>query len=626
MTANINNIPLTQSPKRILLKYQLTWVLVYPLFITLMIEWIQRTHLIDLVTWITNNPLNIYFTYLVILMLFLFFYGLSGRLWLASFFSTSPLLILAFMNFFKTNIRGEPLLPWDLFLSKEAMNIFSNVSIRFSIQQIIFLCTFLLMILLLFLFRKSELKLSIHYRTSAVLISLLALFFLYNGIFFNAANLTALNITNYRWDQEQNYQENGFINAFSINIKNIIIEKPENYSLATLDDLVENFSTPKVQALSFKESETETNEKPNIIFIMNESLFDPTILPNVTFSENPITNIDKIRAEGSSGQLLVSEFGGGTANTEFEVLTGNKTLYLPRGSMAYQQYVKGPIPALPSYLKEQGYNTVAIHPYQKWFWERDRVYPNLGFDVFYSDEDFVNPETLTNFISDKSASQRVIEEFELNRETDSPFFCFLVTMQNHGGYNDKNFPNYDIHTQSPLLDMESQTTLENYVQGVYHADAAYGMLIDYFAQVDEPTIVVMFGDHLPSLGDNYQIYQDLGYLASEKLAGADYFNLYNTPITVYSNDNSIPPQDLGLVDANLLGITILDKLGFELPPYWEILLNGQEVFNQNNYITIDNDGIITDGSTLESEALNKKQWLFEYDLLFGQGYMNPFKP
>lgn len=512
-------------------------------------------------------------------------------------------------------------------MSKEALNIASNVSIHFSSQQLLFLFTFFLAIILLFFFRKKETTLNLLSRLSLVFVSIISLFFLYSGIFFNETGLTALGIVDYRWNQEQNYQENGFINAFSINIKNIIIKKPDNYSLQALENLVHEFSNPVVEALSFEETDGQPAPKPNLIFIMNESLFDPTLLPNVSFSESPIATIDKVRAEGTSGQLLVSEFGGGTANTEFEVLTGNKTLYLPKGSMAYSQYVKTPILAIPAYLKEQGYTTMAIHPFQKWFWDRENVYPKLGFDVFYADEDFVDPEKLTNLISDKSASERVIAEYEVNRESEAPFFCFLVTMQNHGAYHDKEYPHFDVTTTSPLLEEDSRSLLENYVQGVYHADAAYGMLIDYFASVDEPTIVLMFGDHLPSLGDNYQIYRDLGYIESERLGGDDYLNLFNTPITIYSNhDDYLPPQDLGIVDANLLGITVLDKLGFDLPPYWEILLNSQEGFNQNNYITIDHDGMIIDGVTLETEAHKDKQWLFEYDQLFGEGYMNPYLP
>ncbi len=606
--------------------YQVAWVLIYPLLITLMIEWISRLYLTDTLTWFINNMTSVLLSYSLILAIFLLFYGLSSRLWVASFFSAFPLLILTFLNFFKSNIRGEPLVPWDLFLSKEAVNIAANVSINFSSQQVFFLFTFLFTLILLFFFRKKEIKLAVFSRLSLVFVSIISLFFLYNGIFFNETGLTALNIVDYRWNQEQNYQENGLLNAFSINIKNIIIEKPDNYSLQALEDLINDFSNPVVQALSFEDIDGQPVKKPNIIFIMNESLFDPALLPNVSFSRSPTPNIDKIRLEGTSGQLLVSEYGGGTANTEFEFLTGNKTLYLPKGSMAYQQYVKTPLPAIPAYLKEQGYNTIALHPYQKWFWDRENVYPKLGFDTFYSDEDFDNPEKLTNLISDKSASERVIAEFEGNRQSEAPFFCFLVTMQNHGSYHDKVFSHLDVETSSPLLEEDSRKTLENYVQGVYHADAAYGMLIDYFAGVDEPTVILMFGDHLPSLGDNYDIYTDLGYIESQSLAGEDYLNLFQTPITIYSNDDAIPAQDLGLVDANLLGITVLDKLGFDLPPYWEVLLNGQEAFNQNNYITIDHDGMIIEGTTLESEAHKDKQWLFQYDLLFGEGYMNPYLP
>ena len=190
----ISNQPLNQSSKFQSNKFQLSWLLIYPFFLVFIIEWIQRTHLRDTLVWVINNATSVFLTYLVVLMVFLFFYGLFNRLWAASLLTTLPLLILAFLNFFKTTIRGEPLLPWDLFLSKEAMDIVSSVPINFTVQQIIFMGTFILIVILLIIFQKMEKKLNFPGRITALLIATISLFSLYSDIFLDESKLMAYSV------------------------------------------------------------------------------------------------------------------------------------------------------------------------------------------------------------------------------------------------------------------------------------------------------------------------------------------------------------------------------------------------------------------------------------------------
>jgi hypothetical protein len=194
-------------------------------------------------------------------------------------------------------------------------------------------------------------------------------------------------------------------------------------------------------------------------------------------------------------------------------------------------------------------------------------------------------------------------------------------MQNHCSYLDKGYNNFDVTTSSDALDEESLEMLNNYVQGVYDADAAYGEIVNYFKNVDEPTVIVMFGDHLPGLGEDYQVYRDLGFIDTDDLEGDDYINLYSTPISVYSNTDSIDLSNLDLVDANELGIEVLDRCGFTLPSYWAFLLDQQQDFSQNNYVTLNSDGTLTEGISAQTESFNQEQWLLEYDILFGDGYL-----
>ncbi|WKY47972.1 LTA synthase family protein [Eubacteriaceae bacterium ES3] len=597
-------------------KLRLIWILIYPLLICFLTEWIQRDSIYSLTLWIQERSVNFYLNYLLVLALLLLFVGLFSKIWIASLFSGLIPLCFAMINSFKLNFRDEPLLPWDIFLSKEAFSIHSNLELKLEPRHFLIFIIFFGILIIPFYLRKSDLLVSRNRKLLITGFSLALIFSLFHFIFLNTGNLNTLNIYDKSWNQTLNYEENGFLTGFMINSKNIIIEKPDNYSYASVETVLENYPGEKIMASISSKNSADT--EPNIILIMNESLFDPTQLQNVSFSTSPVSHISAMH----EGNLFVSQYGGGTANTEFEVLTGNKTLYLPAGSVAYQQYIKDEIPALPSFLKEYGYTTVAVHPYNSWFWNRDTVYPNLGFDSFIGMDEFENPEIAGNLISDQSAVNRVIEEFEDNQNTNNPFFCFLVTMQNHCGYEDKNYANYDVSVSSDSLDKDSLNILNNYVQGVYDADAAYGAITDYFKTIDEPTVIVMFGDHLPGLGDGYDLYQDLGFINNDELAGEDYLNLYSTPISVYSNTELIDLKDLGLVDANLLGIEILDRCGFTLPSYWSFLIDQQQDFNQNNFITINSDGTVVEGISAETEDFNRQQWLVEYDILFGENFNN----
>jgi Phosphoglycerol transferase and related proteins, alkaline phosphatase superfamily len=293
--------------------------------------------------------------------------------------------------------------------------------------------------------------------------------------------------------------------------------------------------------------------------------------------------------------------------------------------MAYQQYIKEETAALPAYLKNDGYTTMAVHSYEKWFWNRNDVYPLIGFDSFDADIDFPDSEYRGNYISDQVAVEKVVANFENHRaQSSDPAFCFLVTMQNHGGYDNKNFPAFDVTVDAPDLSSQNQLILQNYVQGVYDADAALGQLIDYFKSNQEPTIIVMFGDHLPTLGEDYEIYRQLGFASEGPLTDADYNNLYTTPFVIWNNYD-LSPNNWGTLDANLLGAAVLEDAQMNLPLYWKILLEQRENrANQNKFALFTADIIDTDRVIAETNAFNAKHWLLEYDLLFGNDYSNAF--
>jgi|LGVF01.2.fsa_nt_gb phosphoglycerol transferase MdoB-like AlkP superfamily enzyme len=590
------------------------WFILFPIILSSFVELIQRESFIDFFTWLNHSFPSLFLNYLIISLTFFLFYSIIPRIWITSIITSILFIGLSLINFFKINFRGDPFMPWDLALKKEALNIISEIKISFT-STIIFILIALCILIFLSFFIKEK-KLCIKSRITIFIFSFLLMIGCFNLIIFNDEVLAHLNIEDKRWNQSQSYDVNGFLTGFMLNTQNIIIKKPLNYN----SEAAISFENQK------KENQTSNNDslqtQPNIIMIMNESLSDPTRLPNVDFSTDPMPNINRIRKEGISGNVLVSEYGGGTCNTEFETITGNKTLFLPRGSTPYQQYINSEIPSVPSYLKNLGYNTLAIHPYAKWFWNRDQDYPLLGFDDFFSDEDFVNPEIKGNFISDKTAVERVISSYEENENTSNPFFCFLVTMQNHGGYGEKNYPNFDVIVDAPSLCDYNELLVQNYTQGVYDADAALGILMDYFSTIDEPTMIIMYGDHLPALGADYDIYRKLGYAGQDQLNYEDYVNLYETPFVMWNNYD-LSPNNMGLVDASYLGATVLEESDLPLSPYWETLLEERDLLpNQNNFVNVDSDGTIYTTPTEKTSALNQEHWLMEYDILFGNHYFS----
>lgn len=582
--------------------------LMYPLLITFLVEFVQQGSLQETLNWMYYRPWHVFLGYFTILLVFIGIGYLFNRTWVAVGLTSAFFLTAALVNYFKMIVRGDPFVPWDLMLSKELKGIMGHIEIKITPLAIGVVIVALLCTILAF-WIKDEKK-SIKSRATFVAISIGTLFLCFQFIYLNKPVLEAMRIYDANWSQNRNYEYNGFLMGFLINVKNIIISEPEEYNKEKIDNLIANTS-----------DHPGNGEKPNIIMIMNESFWDPTKLENVVFSTNPMPNIQRLREEGMSGWILSQQYGGGTANTEFEVLTGDGMLFLPSGAMAYQQYVKEELPSLASYLKSQGYSTTAIHSYQKWFWNREDVYPLIGFDKFISDEDFKNPEIRGNFISDKDTVERVISEYEKAREEgDEPFFGFAVTMQNHSTYEAKVYDTRNISAYDPNVSDEANTLINNYVQGVKDADEALGELISYFEEIEEPTIVVMFGDHLPMLGNDYMVYKETGYIPEGDWEAEDYLDMYTTPFVAWNNYD-LEQEDVGIINAHYLAPTVLSSMGVELPVYFDFLLDlKEEVPAYTQHVCIDEEGNPQLTPTEEMAEKKEEHWLLQYDLMFGEGY------
>ena len=311
------------------------------------------------------------------------------------------------------------------------------------------------------------------------------------------------------------------------------VEEPKDSSEENLNRIVSGVTdhTPAVS----------TDTRPNIVAIMNESWADFEDFGNLSLSESVTDYIDSLD-NCIQGHSYTSVFGAGTSASEFEFLTGNSMAFLPSGSIPYQQYVLEPTASLASLLKENGYRTLAIHPGERTSWQRNQAYPLLGFDQFKCVEDMDVPLTEEHgYVSDQSSFNQIIYEFE-HKSPEERLFLFNVTIQNHGSYTVENYPAEVTLTDEP----GKYPMAEQYLTLANKSDEAFQLLVDYFSHQDEPTIILMFGDHQPSVE---QEFLDKVYgITQDNMTMEQYMDKYKTPFLIWANydlpDDQIPTSSL----------------------------------------------------------------------------------
>lgn len=572
-----------------------------PFLMLFVLESVYRGSFLGSFLWFIDYPKHFLLTYVLMFAVINLFYVFKLRIYLSigvlflSFFS-----IIGLISRQKLILRGEPLLPWDLILGKEAMNISKEFS--GAIQILPFLSLGVITIILLFLLKFIP-KETFNWRKKLVasMISIAVLLSFYTEVV-SLQKTFSLGIINY--SQKLNYDENGMLLGFILNATSLTVDKPVEYEKAHVKQIM-NDAAPVYTV--------DPNFKPNIIFVMSEAFWDPTLLKEVSFSEDPIPYFRSIQKEYTSGVMLAPVYGGGTVNTEFEVLTGLSTQFLPQGVIPYVEYVRKPVEALPTILKRQGYESTAIHTYHNWFYGRNNVYQNFDFDRFISQEFFHEPEYSGPYIRDTELSKRILQEIY---KTDKPDFIYAVSMQGHGPYSAEENPENVIKIGGDLSP-ESKAILENYTQIISDVDQSLKQLIEGLEQIDEPSIVVFFGDHLPMLGTNYNVYKEANFFQDDT-DYQDYLNMYSVPFVVWDNV-SFAKEELRL-SSNFLSSYILElakKAGNQTTDFlYTLTKNGSSVVISEQHMQRE---------TISEQEITQYQ-LLQYDILFGNEYSYLLNP
>jgi len=596
------NIKGMYSLKKYSLKYtNLLYLLIIPLATLLALEIFYNGNVSSLYTRALQYPQKFILSYVLMFGLINVFYGLPRKVYLTiASIQFCLFSILGFISRQKLIIKGSPLVPTDFSLAKEALEISGRFKDVYIWMAVIAAVTFGLILFILKFTPKEKYKWPQKTGVFLISVTLLTVFYTAFGPIQKAFALQLNNLS-----QKMNYDENGMMLGFILNTEYLKVPEPVNYQEGGIKQIVEASKATYSANPDFK---------PNVIFIMSEAFWDPTLMKNVSFSEDPMPFFHSLQKSQTSGTMLSAVYGGGTANTEFEALTGFSTQFLPDGAIPYAQYVNKPIEALPTIFKKQGYATSAIHPYDNWFYNRNNVYKNLGFDKFISKEFFDSPEYKGQYIRDTELSKKVLAEV---KETDKPDFIYATSMQNHGPYSTTLDPQNKIKVSGSNLSPASQAILENYSNSVSDVDQSLKQLIEGLEQSNEPTEVIFYGDHLPMLGDDYSVYKDAGFIKGDD-SYQDYESLHRVPFVTWNNF-STAKQNLTL-SANFMGtyaLQLAQKAGSPMTDFLSNLMqNGSDVVINQDYLS--NEKITP------TEVTQYKQ--LQYDLLFGKEFANQLEP
>lgn len=432
---------------------------------------------------------------LVLLFLDMFLISLSGSFLVGNSIYMISIGLLGVANSQKMLLRMEPIYPDDLKM------IFEFTMMKDIIGDTYFILALGIIILALLgflyaLYRSIRLsKKQQIIRLVCFVVSLTGL--LYASQFNNPNNLlrkeynkTALWIP---YSQKMNYYNTGFMGGFLYNLKVEAMDEPKGYSKEAVEKIVTKYN----KLAKENNAKKQAKDKPNVVFIMSESFSDPDKLDGIKLNKSPITDFREVaRNSVYSGEMLSQNYGGGTANIEFEALTGiSMALLNPQMTTPYTMMLpkKTEFPSIVSSLEQQNYQTVAIHPYNTSMYKRKDVYNVLGFNKFLDENTMTHKDKLSDngYISDYSAFNEVLD---ILKGSDKSSFVHLVTMQTHMPYNNK-------YTTSPytLTTSTSNASIDNYALDISYTSDALKQFIMAINKLDQQTIVVFWGDHLPSI-------------------------------------------------------------------------------------------------------------------------------
>ena len=561
---------------------------------------------------LSKNPKIAEYSQIITILISFLFVGIfrNWRISMGILFSLAT--IMMYINTEKIASRNTPFLPEDLAMSGEAGGLASMINLERFLNM---LFTIVVIIIITIIINKISKKIW-HFKFSKkqkiaifipqIVLILICAHFLNlhtleirnlsgKGTFIKVENLeTSIDFT----DQAYNYRTNGFILATISNLQTKTQKQPEGYSKEAVQKIVQKYQ--KIAEENNKNRKKLSDEKVNVVYVMSESFIDPKLGKHLYDYGNkePIPYTQEIKKSQSSGWAASSEYGGGTANVEFEALTGLSNFFL--NSIPYTSIVPAnkDAPSIVKNFNENGYKTIAMHPYNRNMYRREVVYPNLGFQEYRSADGFKNNSRIDNskYISDESAFNEVLAEL---KNSQKPEFIHLVTMQNHMPYDNNFYSKHNFSVEAKNgANPENAKTIQAYLEGISHSDRAMKNFLSEIKKLNEKTIVVFWGDHWPGI---------YGEMFEKELNKND---IRRTPLFVYSNFKK-EKQDLGTSSLIYNQILALNAFNSKLSPFQYLLSDLRE-----KYPALTKQFVKTD----EKSDILKDFEMIEYDILSGNKY------
>lgn len=576
--------------------------------------------------WLMSRPEVSLLTYGVLLGAVALLFALTGRLGWSTALVALPVFLFAFANHMKVTLNGSPVMISDLALAGHAGELarFLRPGIDFGAGTWGALGILLLMqaIVLLLGRRQRGKRLDWRIRTSGVVLSMAAV-----GLCLGTSPVQALISGPGDEIQAERNDRLGLLAGFYSGWICSTVQQPNAYNENNMNAIL-NTASKAAEADPYVKPEVV----PNVILLMSESFCDPeVVLPNVDYKEDPVPNYHALAKEFPAGGFLSNTYAGGTGNVEMEVLTGLPIAFLGsaedltalRDRTAYNR-----MPSIVNTFGSQGYATEFVHSYNDKLYNRAANLPVIGFEkVLFEDEFPEDAEQAGPYLSDMALTEKLIYEYE-HRDKDKPLFLFGLSMENHQPYFGEKFEDSSgLKYSANTLNQPEKETLDNLLHGLHDADAALGALVDYFEKVDEPTIIVFWGDHLPGLntGDGGDtLYSILGYVQDDETKNWDSATMKKMHTTRYLAWNNYGadftvPEEMSTLG---LGTHLLDWAGVEKPLYYhwvdkaleEMLLYRQRLF------------VPTHGEPLaelpDNNAVARDYRNLVYDIIYGKGYIS----
>lgn len=590
------------------------------------------------------NVILVALLYLMLLMLF-------NRFWTASIVILAVGIIVAAIEHFKVEIRYEAILPADLgFLGSNTGNMLTFIPAGAHVTILVALGAFAVLLALILvlrhfdgrkgrMIRTDNLSLNLTSRLILLLLPILvfALYCIHVSTTDSLANKfsRALGDTPSMWDSVYDAQRNGPLVAFTRQLNPKIMDKPSNYSEETMKKVAARYQK---EAETINASRTNNLTDSTVVYVLSESFSDPSRVPGLKNNKDSMPNIRKIKAGTTSGLMLSSGYGGGTANLEYMGLSGLSMANFESSlSSPYQQLVPSQhwTPTI-NQLWGAPVNSLGYHPYESSMYSRATNYKKFGFSHFYT---LTGPDVIkyqdkideSPYVSDKSSYDSALEGIKSGKTNK---FIQIITMQNHMPYHEwyeNNDYTAESTTGTPLGDDEQQS-IETYQKGVEITDQATQEFLNELDALDKPVTVVFYGDHLPG------IYSSASEDANNSLALhlTDYFIWSNKASSSQGNKAS----DAAYSSPNFFVAQAADHMNAKVSPYLAFLtemhskiaameppvvnkIQGWDRIPEGQNIYLDQNGnpMSTDDFDKETKQLLADYKLIQYDITAGKNYL-----